>query len=221
MSKSEIRFHPTVAALYDPVQIYFERFQAPAHRTYLADGLEGSVLEIGVGTGAMVPYYDSESDPAVDVYGVEPDPGMWRRAQATVAEHDVTMTVISGRGETLPFADETFDYVIESGLFCSVPSIDAVLEEIARVLKPDGEFRFFDHVRSEGLVGRSQDALTPLWRQIGGNCHLDRTILKTLEESEFVRVESAERRQVGHWPIRTFVRGIATPADIGTDTETN
>ncbi|RQG96418.1 class I SAM-dependent methyltransferase [Natrarchaeobius chitinivorans] len=211
MSRDDIRFHPAVAALYDPIQVYFERFQAPPHRTYLANGLEGTVLEIGVGTGAMVPYYEDTVEDGTRIYGVEPDPGMWRRSQAAIEERDVPMEVICGRGERLPFDDGTFDYVLECGLFCSVPSIDTVLDEIGRVLEPDGEFRFFDHVRSNGLLGYSQDALTPLWRRIGGNCHLDRRILPTLEENDSVRIETVERRRVGHWPIRTFVRGTATP----------
>lgn len=206
MSKTDIRFHPVVAALYDPVQLYFERFQAPEHRQYLANRLEGNVLEIGVGTGAMIPYYEE----GTVVHGVEPDPGMWRRTRQKAAESEISMELVCGRAEALPYEDETFDYVIESGLFCSVPSIEPVLEEIHRVLVPNGEFRFFDHVRSGGIVGRSQDALTPLWRTIGGNCHLNRRVQPVLEECSLICVEEIDHYPVGYWPVRKFVRGSAT-----------
>lgn len=207
MAGDDIEFHPVVAALYDRVQWYFERVQAPEHRAYLADGIDGQVLEIGVGTGAMVPYYE----PGTTVYGIEPDPGMRRRARERAADSDVDLRLVSGRGEALPFETGAFDYVVECGVFCSVPSMDAMLAEIARVLRADGEFRFLDHVRSDGLVGRSQDALTPLWRRIGGNCHLNRRVRPLIESSERLRLTAFDRPTIGYWPIREFARGTATP----------
>lgn len=213
MSTPDIRFHSVVAALYDPVQHYFERFQAPAHRRYLANGVDGTVLEIGVGTGAMLPYYENGAHTGRVIHGVEPDPGMWRRTREKIARSELAMELLSGRVEALPYQNDTFDYVIESGLLCSVPSIDMALDEIQRVLAPDGEFRFFDHVRSAGLVGRSQDVLTPLWRRIGGNCHLNRQVQPILEARSDFRLEALEHHPVGYWPIRTFVRGIAVPGD--------
>ena len=101
--------------------------------------------------------------------------------------------------------------MIECGLLCSVPAIEPVLTELHRVLAPDGEFRFFDHARSDGIVGRSQDALTPLWRTIGGNCHLSRQVGSSLDDSALLDVREINRLRVGDRPIRTFVRGTAIP----------
>lgn len=197
MPESDFRFHSAVAALYDPVQAYFERFQAPEHRRYLTESIEGRVLEIGVGTGAMFSYYDGiDAEPVV--HGVEPDPGMWRRARGKLEAHETSVELVCGRAEALPYEDETFDYVIECGLLCSVGCVSAALKEIHRVLTPDGEFRFFDHVRSDGVVGRSQDALTPLWRKIGGNCHLNRSIQPALQHCETARIEEIDRLSVGY-----------------------
>lgn len=176
LPRSDIHFHPFVAAMYDPVQLYFERYQAPEHREYLARGLAGAVLEIAAGTGAMLPYYEAHADRRVRLHGVEPDPTMWHQLRDKLATRSADMSVVCGRAESLPYDADTFDYVVECGLFCTVPSIRSALSEIHRVLKPGGEFRFLDHVRSDGLVGRTQDWLTPLWRRIGGNCHLDREI---------------------------------------------
>ncbi|GCF14020.1 methyltransferase [Haloarcula mannanilytica] len=213
MAGDDIRFHPVVAALYDPVQTVFERYQAPEHREYLAAGLDGEVLEIGVGTGPMVPYYESEAATTASFHGVEPDPGMWQRAQDRIADSTVEMALISGRGETLPYSDDTFDYVIECGVCCSVPAIEPMLAEVARVLRPGGEFRFLDHVRSDGVVGRSQDLLTPLWRRIGGNCHLNRRLQPTIAASRHLQITECTTPTIGIWPIREFVRGTATPND--------
>lgn len=210
MSGDAIRFHPVVAALYDPVQAYFERFQAPAHREYLADGLDGRVLEIGFGTGPMVPYYESGAEPGAAFHAVEPDPGMYQQGRERIAESDVDLELVCARGESLPYPDDTFEYVIECGVCCSVPAIEPMLAEIARVLRPGGEFRFLDHVRSEGVVGKSQDLLTPLWRSFGGNCHLNRRVRPVLEGVDGLEITECSTPTIGYWPIREFVRGTAT-----------
>lgn len=212
MTQNEIRYHPIVAALYDPAQLYFERLQGPEHREYLARGLDGRILEIAVGTGAMIPYYERQVGDGAVVHGVEPDPGMWSQAREKLEDSDCSMRLVSARGEALPYPDGAFDHVIDSGLLCSVPSVDAALAEIRRVLAPDGEYRFLDHVRSDGIVGRSQDVLTPLWRWTFGNCHLNRRLQPALEESERFRIEEIARVSAGHWPVREFLRGTAIAA---------
>lgn len=213
MGGDVIEFHPVVAVLYDTVQWYFERYQAPPHREYLAAGLEGRILEIGLGTGAMVPYYESTLDSSASLHGVEPDPGMRAHARETFANSSVEIGLLSGRGERLPYEDDSFDYVIECGVFCSVPSMAAMVDEIGRVLRPDGEFRFLDHVRSDGVVGRSQDLLTPLWRTVGGNCHLNRRLRPVIEESTCLEITEFSRPTIGYWPVREFARGTATPRE--------
>lgn len=103
MSMPDIRFHPVVAALYDPVQHYFERFQAPPHRRFLANGVDGTVLEIGVGTGSMLPYYEGGANKGRVIHGVEPDPGMWQQTRDKIANSTVAMKLLSGRVEVLPY----------------------------------------------------------------------------------------------------------------------
>lgn len=209
MSGETIRFHPVVAALYDPVQAYFERFQAPAHREYLAEGLGGRVLEIGFGTGPMMSYYESGAESGAAFHAVEPDPGMYQQARETVADSEVDLELVCARGEALPYPDETFDAVVECGVCCSVPAIEPMLAEITRVLRPDGGFRFLDHVRSEGAIGKSQDLLTPLWRSFGGNCHLNRRVKPVVESVDGLEITDCSTPTIGYWPIREFVRGTA------------
>lgn len=207
MASGDIRFHPFVAAVYDPVQTYFEWRQAPPHRRYLARGLGGRVLEIGA--GAMYPYYDSGAD--AELHGVEPDLRMRRQAERKLGDADVDMRLVEACAESLPYPSDTFDFVVECGVLCSATDVDAAFREVGRVLKPGGEFRFLDHVRNTGVVGWSQDVLTPVWRRIGGNCHLNRRIGEELKESGAVRVTEVDRLSVGIWPIREFVRGAAEP----------
>jgi len=204
-----VRFHPWIARLYDYINYYFEHRQAPAHREYLADGLSGTVVEIGAGTGTMLPYLDGEA--VSTYYAVEPDRGMREQASARLTDASVVGDIVAGRAEALPLRDDSADAVLVSSVFCSIPDVGGALDEIARVLAPDGEFRFFEHVRSPGLVGRSQDLLTPLWRRAGGNCHLNREFLPRVADHSALALVEAETHTAGHYPIREFARGRATP----------
>jgi ubiquinone/menaquinone biosynthesis C-methylase UbiE len=206
------RFNPLIARLYDYINLYFERRQAPQHRQYLAADISGTVLEIGPGTGTMLPYFESQRG-VTAYYGIEPDPGMRRQVIQRVDNTTLDGDVIAGRAEQLPFSDGDFDVVVASCVFCSVPDIDPALSEIARVLDTDGEFRFFEHVRSTGLIGRSQDMLTPLWRRFGGNCRLNREFVLEIREEASLSLTEVQSYSSGHYPIRRFVRGRANPQD--------
>lgn len=207
VTQQEFRYHPVVARLYDPVQWFFERYQAPAHREYLAADLGGDVLELAAGTGPMVPYYETGAAPDTSFYAVEPDPGMRTQLRANLAESPIDMQITSGLAQSLPFEDDSFDYVVESGLLCQVPSVEETLAEISRCLKPEGEFRFFDHVRSDGLLGRTQEWFSPVWRSVGGFCHLDRRLGPEIRSHDGLELREMEQFTVGIWPVRRFIRG--------------
>lgn len=205
-----VRFHPWIARLYDYINVYFEHRQAPAHRAYLAEGLSGTVVEIGAGTGTMLPYLDREAG-SLTYYAIEPDRGMREQATERLASASFDGDIVAARAENLPLDEDCADAVLVSNAFCSIPDVDRALGEIARVLSPDGEFRFFEHVRSDGLIGRSQDLLTPIWRRAGGNCHLNRRFLPRLADHPALALADAATHTAGHYPIREFARGCARP----------
>lgn len=162
--------HPVVARLYDTVMAVPERTILPAHRAALAARLSGRVLEIGAGTGAMFPYYNE----AVELHAVEPDPYMRRRASARATDLGVDASLSDASAESVPYAEDSFDAVVASLVFCTIPDHEAALSEVARVLDPGGEFRFLEHVRGEGVAGRAHDLLAPAWHAVAGGCHLNR-----------------------------------------------
>lgn len=192
--------HPMFARLYDPVMKPAERTTLAEHRRYLADELSGAVLDLGAGTGAMFPYFgDAAADGAVTLVATEPDPYMRRRALDRARELGLEIEIESAGAEALPFADDSFDVVVASLVFCTIPDFDAALSEVARVLKPGGEFRFLEHVRGEGTVGVAHDVLAPAWKRVAGGCHLNRDTderFRTDERFELVdytRLEDAPR----------------------------
>lgn len=96
-------------------------------------------------------------------------------------------------------------------MFCTIPDVEQALEEITRVLKPGGELRFLDHVRSDGSYGQSQDRATPIWKRIFGGCHLNRRTEKKLSNSPLNLTEIDERGfDTNLVPINKLIRGVAT-----------
>ena len=164
--------HPVVSRLYDPVMAIPERTVLPAHREYLTAELSGRVLDLGAGTGAMFPYFASRPD--IELCAVEPDPAMRRQARSKATDLDLTVDIADARAEALPYDDDSFDAVVASFVFCTIPDPGAALGELARVLRPGGEFRFLEHVRADGIAGRLHDLFAPAWHTVAGGCHLNR-----------------------------------------------
>ncbi|MFD1562941.1 class I SAM-dependent methyltransferase [Haloarchaeobius amylolyticus] len=192
------------AALYDRLP---DRFLVGPHREYLAADLSGRVLDLGAGTGAMVPYVDDVADGDLEYHAIEPDPKMRRRAARKADTADLQVHLRDARGESLPYADDSFDVVLSSLVFCTIPSFETALDEVARVLRPDGELRFLEHVRNDGWRARAQDALTPLWSRAAGGCQLNRETVARFVCHDAFEVLEVERANVGIFPATPIVRG--------------
>jgi ubiquinone/menaquinone biosynthesis C-methylase UbiE len=154
-----------------------------AWRSRLVAPLEGDVLEIGAGTGPNFPHYRQASA----VHAIEPDPGRASQAEqaATKAtgQHGIPVFVKVAPAEQLPYTENNFDVVVSSLVFCSVSNPHQALGEIERVLKPGGVLWMVEHVRPASSMAASLAAVvTPWWRQIAHNCHLDRPTLSLLQE---------------------------------------
>ncbi|MCU4742860.1 class I SAM-dependent methyltransferase [Halobacteria archaeon AArc-m2/3/4] len=198
--------HPIFASLYDHVPD--ERFLKP-HRDYLTADLSGRILDLGAGTGALFPHVlEAVGGRSVTEYhAVEPDPHMRRRAERRAVDLDLAVDVRDGRAESLPYPDDAFDYVLASVVFCTIADPDAALDEVARVLKPGGEFRFLEHVHADGWRARAQDVLNPLWARTAGGCQLNRETTERFVGHDSFDVLEVERLSIGVFPAAPFVRG--------------
>lgn len=204
-TRSETSDQPIIAALS-------KRFDLTEHRRYLSRDLEGVILDLGAGKGAMFPYLRTavQRGPALHLHAIEPDPHRRRQAKRTASTHDLDVHLRSGRAESLPYADDTFDVIIASAVFCTVQDPSRALTEVHRVVKPDGEFRILEHVRSGGLRGYVQDAITPLWKRIVNGCHLNHRTDDWIAAGPF-DFDEIETLSIGVSPSKPFVRGTATP----------
>ncbi|KAA9162031.1 class I SAM-dependent methyltransferase [Amycolatopsis acidicola] len=151
------------------------------HRERLLRGLSGRVLEVGAGNGRNFAHYPRTVD---EVVAVEPDGIL--RAHAERAAAVVPVRLVDGDASRLPAADGEFDAVVYSLVLCSVPDVAAALAEAWRALRPGGEVRYYEHVRSgSAIAGRLQDLITPLWSRLGGGCHPNRDTEGSLRAAGF------------------------------------
>ncbi len=195
------------AAGYEYLGVRAERVNAP-HRQKLVAGLEGDVLEIGAGTGFNFPYYRGN----VRVVAVEPADAMRGRAERRARKAPVPIDVRPGDAQRLEFQDACFDAVVFGLVLCSVPDQARALTEARRVLRPDGQIRFFEHVRSQDQkIARRQDRWTGVWRAVNQGCHPNRETVAEIERAGF-RVTKLESFDTPGLPsiVKLHVLGTAT-----------
>ena len=194
-----------IAASYDRVIGPIERRVFEEHRRWLGEGAKGCVLDLGGGTGRQIEHLRG-----VDrIVLVEPDSRMHRHAQAR-SDVGPEISIITAQGEALPLADGSCDHVVASLVLCTVRDVRLTLAEVRRVLRPGGEFRFFEHVADDGAGGLLQRAINPLWGKIAGGCQLTRAPGEAVRATPGLRMESVDRLSVGLRPVYPCVRGVAT-----------
>ena len=180
----ELNAHPLFARVYERVAIAGERAGAAEHRRRLLEGLHGRVLEAGAGSGTNFAHYPES---VAEVLALEPEPYLRERAQSAAAAAPVPVSVIAGQVEAIPAADGSFEAVVLSLMLCSVADQDLALAEAFRVLRPAGELRFYEHVRSHSpawaRLQRLADAT--LWPRIAGGCHMARDTAAAIERAGF------------------------------------
>lgn len=144
----------------------------------------GTVLEIGIGTGLNLPYYDAAR---VDrVIGLDPSESSWHLAARRAAHLDFDLEFIGLPGEQIPLEDASVDTVLVTYALCTIPDPVAALHGMARVLRPGGSLLFCEHAKApDAAVRKWQDRINPLWGRLFGGCNLNRDIAATLTDGGF------------------------------------
>ncbi|MFQ3596298.1 MAG: class I SAM-dependent methyltransferase, partial [Sphingomonadaceae bacterium] len=175
-----------------PRLIGFACTQPPimARRAQVIPRAEGDVLEYGVGGGANLALYDPAR--VTSITGIDPSDPLLARARA--APHAaVPLRIVSGVAEHLPFPDASFDTVVTTFTLCSVTDPAQALYEARRVLKPGGTLLFLEHGLSpDAGPARWQHRLEPLWKPVGGGCHLTRPVAASIAAAGFTIAELAK-----------------------------
>ena len=196
------RGHRWFAAFYALQSRMAERRIAPWRRELLA-GRRGDVVEIGAGTGANFAHYPPEAR----VVALEPDPHMLQRARSALDALGVSnIELRQGPAEQLPFADASFDAAISTLVLCTVRDLPRSLAEIRRVLRPGGELRYLEHIRGDGMLGRTQDLIKPVWKWCSAGCEPNRRTEQALRDAGFT-IASIEHKKLE--PFLPAIVGVA------------
>ncbi|HEU0241206.1 MAG TPA: class I SAM-dependent methyltransferase [Micromonosporaceae bacterium] len=156
-------------------------------RRRVCEGLSGDIVEIGFGSGLNVPYYPAEVE---RVSAVEPIDTAWKIAEPRLRDSSVLIRRSGLDGQSLPFADHSFDAALSTWTLCTIPDAVVALEELRRVLKPGGTLHFVEHgLAPDESVRRTQRRLEPLQRRVFGGCHLTRPIVDMVNAAGFTIVE--------------------------------
>ena len=145
---------------------------------------DGTVLEIGFGSGHNLPYYNKKN---IDkIIGLEPSVHMQKLSKKKLKGFDVNFELITERAEEIPLESNSIDSVVCTYTLCSISNPEMALSEIRRVLKKDGKFIFTEHAVSPDLkINKFQKKIEPLWKVIADGCHLTRDIKTMLAENGF------------------------------------
>ena len=189
-SSTELQASPPSAAwlrilalVYDPFVWLGEIAGMRRRRSTLLGGARGRVVEIGAGTGLNIAHYP---DGIAELVLTEPEPGMRRRLARRLQRHGRGARIVDAPAERLPLADASVDTVVSTLALCTVDDSERALREIARVLRPDGQLLFIEHVRaSSRFLAACQDKLLQPWRRFAGGCICNRPTVELMRACGF------------------------------------
>ena len=177
----------------------------------------GRVLEVGFGCGGSLSAYPTNDRRVSRLVALEPNPGMIRRAERHAAAAAFPVQLVQARAEAIPSESESFDTVVSHWSLCSIPDLPAAMDEIRRVLRPDGRFLFLEHgSAADARLRRSQKRWSPIHSFLAGGCRLDIAIDDVirsagLEIEDLVRYEARPGPRI----FTQMYRGIARRPQSG------
>ena len=152
---------------------------------------EGKVLEIGIGSGLNLPFYDKTK--VDEIWGLDPSEELSEMARAVAIQEGVEVNFISSGAEEIPLPDDHFDSVLITYTMCTIPEVIRANTEIRRVLKNQGKMIFCEHgAAPDDNIRKWQKRINPFWGKIAGGCNIDRNIPSLIQDSGFDIIEIEE-----------------------------
>jgi ubiquinone/menaquinone biosynthesis C-methylase UbiE len=162
----------------------------------------GQVLEVGIGSGLNLPYYDTGT--VTKVWGLDPSPEMVKMARKAAGQVPFEVEFMDQPAEQIPLEDVSVDTILVTYSLCTIPDPPAALRQMARVLKPTGRLIFCEHgLAPDPDVRRWQDRINPVWKRLGGGCNLNRAIPQLIEQGGF-NITEMESMYLPGWRWASF-----------------
>ena len=152
---------------------------------------EGKVLEIGIGSGLNLPFY--EKSKIDEIWGLDPSEELSAMARIVADQESIEVNFISSGAEEIPLPDDHFDSVLVTYTMCTIPEVLRANQEIRRVLRAGGKMIFCEHGEApDENIRKWQKRINPFWRKIAGGCNINRKIPSLIQDSGFDIVEMEE-----------------------------
>ena len=147
----------------------------------LANGL---VLEIGIGSGLNIPFYDKNN--IEKVIGLDPSEELNFLAKKIAKKNNIEIDFIISGAEDIALPDNSVDTILITYTLCTIPDLDKSMAEMMRVLKSEGRFIFCEHgIAPDQNIIKWQSRINPIWKTIMGGCNINRNIPKIITDSGF------------------------------------
>ena len=159
---------------------------------------KGNVLDIGIGSGLNIPFYNSDK---IDiVIGIDPSHELIELAKELANDSKASIDFVIGSAESIPYPDNFFDTVLVTYTMCTIPNVAIANKEMWRVLKNDGRLIFCEHgLAPDKKISKWQNRIDPFWGKIAGGCHLNRDIQKLITDAGF-SFESLDKMYIPSTP---------------------
>ena len=196
------------AYIYRLGQPVFDRLFYNRYRRAAIAHAIGRLLMVGLGPGTDLKFVP----PAVtSISAVEPVAAFRQMASRLALRHGISADIVDGTGESIPFADNSFDSVHIGLVLCSVDDVAVTLAEIRRVLVPGGRLVVLEHVRGEGATGRFQDLIAKPWSWLAAGCNPNRRTVDSIAAAGF---DTSGLRRLPRTPVpfpcKPHLQGFAT-----------
>jgi ubiquinone/menaquinone biosynthesis C-methylase UbiE len=145
---------------------------------------EGVVLDIGIGSGLNIPFYNKTK--IKQLYGLDPSKELLDIAISVAKKENLEIEFLECGAESIPLPDKSIDTVLITYTMCTIPDVALSNSEIIRVLKDDGKLLFCEHgLAPDKNIAKWQKRINPLWSKIAGGCNLNRDIPNLISSSGF------------------------------------
>ena len=159
---------------------------------------KGKVLDIGIGSGLNIPFYNS--DKIDKVIGIDPSHELIELAKELANDSKASIELVIGSAESIPYPDNFFDTVLVTYTMCTIHNVAIANKEMWRVLKDDGRLIFCEHgLAPDKKISKWQNRIDPFWGKIAGGCHLNRDIQKLITDAGF-SFESLDKMYIPSTP---------------------
>ncbi len=162
----------------------------------------GKVLEIGIGSGLNLTYYNHKK---VDtLIGIDPSVETWELNKNKVEHLKFNFNFVKAFAEELPFQEKTFNNIVITYSLCTIKDPQTALAEVIRVLKPNGKLLFCEHgLAPDDQIAYWQNKINPYWKRIGGGCNLNKNIPQLITKNGF-KITQLDTMYIPGWKPASF-----------------